>query len=179
MRIYRDLARWYPLITPPGDYADEADHLLRLVDAVCEGPSETLLELGAGPGHMASHLKRRLRCTLTDVSPHMLDLSRVLNPECTHVLADMRMLDLQARFDVVLAQDAIDYMTTEADLKSAIATASRHLRPGGVAIFIPDHVKDTFQPSALATGVTWTTVAHCDSWYAPSIPIRLMRRLRS
>lgn len=49
MRIYRDLATWYPLMTPAGDYADEADHLLRLIDAVCEGPSETLLELGAGP----------------------------------------------------------------------------------------------------------------------------------
>ena len=152
MRIYRDLAPWYPLMTPAGDYADEADHLLRLIDAVCEGPSETLLELGAGPGHMASHLKRRLRCTLTDLSPRMLDLSRALNPECTHVLADMRFLDLQDRFDVVLAQDAIDYMTAEAHLKSAIATASKHLRPGGVAVFMPDNVKDTFQASAHCDG---------------------------
>jgi SAM-dependent methyltransferase len=152
MRIYRDLARWYPLMTPAGDYADEAAHLLRLIDAVCVGPSETLLELGAGPGHMASHLKKRLRCTLTDVSPQMLDLSRALNPECTHVLADMRLLDLQERFDVVLAQDAIDYMTTEADLKSTIAAASKHLRPGGVAVFMPDYVKDTFQATATCDG---------------------------
>lgn len=152
MRIYRDLARWYPLMTPASDYADEADHLLRLIEAVREGPCETLLELGAGPGHMASHLKRRLKCTLTDVSPQMLDLSRALNPECTHVLADMRRLDLQDRFDVVLAQDAIDYMTTEADLKCAIATASKHLRPGGVAVFTPDDVKDAFQASATCDG---------------------------
>ena len=31
MRIYRDLAPWYPLMTPASDYANEADHLLRLI----------------------------------------------------------------------------------------------------------------------------------------------------
>jgi ubiquinone/menaquinone biosynthesis C-methylase UbiE len=152
MRIYRDLARWYPLITPAADYADEADHILRLIDAVRERPHATLLELGSGPGHMAFHLKKQLRCTLSDISPQMLDLSRALNPECTHVLADMRLLDLQDRFDVVLAQDAIGYMTTEADLKSAIATASRHLHPGGIAVLIPDHVKDTFAETVVSDG---------------------------
>jgi hypothetical protein len=64
----------------------------------------------------------------------------------------MRSLDLPDRFDVVLAQDGIDYMTSEADLKSAIATASKHLRPGGVAVFMPDHVKDAFQASAHCDG---------------------------
>jgi SAM-dependent methyltransferase len=64
----------------------------------------------------------------------------------------MRSLDLPNRFDVVLAQDAIGYMTTEADLRSAIATASRHLRPGGVAILIPDHVKDTFKETVISDG---------------------------
>ena len=152
MRIYRDLARWYPLIAPPGDYADEADHLLKLIDAVREGPCATLLELGSGAGHMASHLKKQLRCTLTDISPQMLDLSRALNPECEHILADMRSLDLPSRFDVVVAHDAIGYMTTEADLKSAISTASRHLRLGGIAILIPDHVKDTFKETVICDG---------------------------
>jgi SAM-dependent methyltransferase len=82
----------------------------------------------------------------------MLDLSRAMNTECEHILADMRSLDLPRRFDVVLAQDAIGYMTTEADLRSAIATASRHLRPGGIAILIPDHVKDTFKETVISDG---------------------------
>jgi trans-aconitate methyltransferase len=152
VRIYRDLAPWYPLMTPASDYADEADHLLRLIDAVREGPCETLLELGSGAGHMSSHLKRRLRCTLTDLSPQMLALSRALNPECGHVSADMRSLDLKKRFDVVTAHDAIGYMTTEADLKSAIGTASRHLRAGGIAILIPDDVKETFEEKVISGG---------------------------
>jgi len=35
-------------------------------------------------------------------------------------------------------------MTTEADLQAAIDTAFVHTRPGGVALFAPDHVKETF-----------------------------------
>src|SRR5262245_51691791 len=125
MRIYGELAEWYPLITRADEYADEADHVWRLLTAVCEGPCETLLELGSGAGHMASHLKTRLRCTLTDLSPQMLDLNRALNPECEIVLGDMRTLKLPGRFDAVLAQDAIGHMTTVTDLQAAIETASR------------------------------------------------------
>lgn len=152
MRIYTDLAQWYPLMGPADDYAGEADHIWRLLTAVGEQTPATLLELGSGPGHMASHLKTKLQCTLTDPAPQMLELGRALNPECECVLGDMRTLALPTRFDVVLAQDAIGYMTTVADLKAAIETASRHLRPGGVAIFIPDDVKDTFEESTKCGG---------------------------
>jgi hypothetical protein len=82
----------------------------------------------------------------------MLELGRVLNPECELVLGDMRTLALPTRFDVALAQDGIGYMTTIDDLKATIETASRHLRPGGVAIFIPDDVKDTFKESTKCGG---------------------------
>ncbi|NNG04541.1 MAG: class I SAM-dependent methyltransferase, partial [Inquilinus sp.] len=95
-------------------------------------------------GSLASHLKRRFACTLTDLSPDMLALSRTLNPECEHIAGDMRSLSLGRLFDAVLIHDAIDYMTGEADLAAAMATAARHLGPGGVAVLLPDHVRDSF-----------------------------------
>ncbi|NJM35656.1 MAG: methyltransferase domain-containing protein [Rhodomicrobium sp.] len=113
MRLYRELARWYPLITRPEDYAEEAAHIAALIETLCEGPARTLLELGAGAGANASHLKARLRCTLTDISAEMLALSRALNPDCEHIEGDMRTLRLDRTFDVVLIHDAIDYMVTE------------------------------------------------------------------
>ena len=64
----------------------------------------------------------------------------------------MRTLDLGRTFDVVLAHDAIAYMTTEADLAAAIATAARHLRPGGLAVLIPDIVTDSFVPRSESGG---------------------------
>ncbi len=144
MRIYTDLVDWYPLLTNAADYAVEAGYLGAVIRAVSPRAPTTLLELGAGAGHLASHLTGTLRCTLTDRSPRMLALSRGLNPSCDHVVADMRRLALDDRFDVVLAHDAIGHMTTEADLAAAIATAANHLVPGGVGLFIPDDVKDRF-----------------------------------
>ena len=152
MRIYGDLSHWYPLITAADEYGEEADHFIRLVDASRDSAASSLLELGAGAGHLASHLKTRFQCTLTDLSPNMLDLSRAQNPDCEHAQGDMRTLDLKRTFDVVLAQDAIGCMTTEADLRAAIATASAHLRPGGLAVFIPDLVKDDFEPATECGG---------------------------
>ncbi len=152
MRLYGKLADWYPLITAADEYADEADHFIRLVEAARDGPADTLLELGAGAGHLASHLKRRFRCTLTDLSPDMLAISQAQNPDCEHVGGDMRTLDLGRAFDVVLAHDAIGYMTTEADLGAAMKTAADHLRPGGLAVFIPDIVTDTFAPRTESGG---------------------------
>ena len=56
----------------------------------------------------------------------------------------MRTLRLGRTFDAVLVHDAICYMTTEADLRAAMTTAFEHLRPGGAAVFLPDHVRETF-----------------------------------
>ena len=93
MRMYGDLAAWFHLLTAPEDYAGEAARYQALIfDEVPE--ARTLLELGSGGGNNASHLKEQFMCTLADVSPQMLTLSRELNPDCEHVLGDMRTLRL-------------------------------------------------------------------------------------
>ena len=145
--MYTDLAPWFHLLTHPSDYEDEAAFVSRVVDDVVEGPARILLELGSGGGNNASHLKARFECTLTDISPEMLALSRTLNPECEHLDGDMRTLRLGRTFDVVFAHDAISYLTTEEDLREAIETAAVHVRPGGVVILTPDATTEIFKPS--------------------------------
>jgi SAM-dependent methyltransferase len=144
MRIYAELAPWFHLLTHPSDYEGEADFIARVLDATVDGPATTLLELGSGGGNNASHLKRRFECTLTDISADMLELSRSINPECEHLEGDMRTLRLNRLFDAVLVHDAVMYMTTEDDLRAAIATAAAHLRPGGAAMFTPDTTREMF-----------------------------------
>ena len=146
MRIYSDLAPWFHLLTHPSDYEEEADFIERVVDAVAAGPASTLLELGSGGGNNASHLKRRFTCTLTDLSPEMLALSSSLNPASEHVQGDMRTLRLGRTFDAVLVHDAVMYLTTEDDLRAAIETVAVHLRPGGVAVFLPDATLESYAP---------------------------------
>jgi len=145
LRLYRDLADWYPLLTPVGDYAEAAAFYRRMFETHCRRPPRTLLDLGSGGGHNAAHLKTTLACTLVDIAPAMLTLSRRLNPECEHVQGDMRSIRLGRVFDCVLVQDAVSYMASRADLASAIATAYMHTVPGGVAMFQPDFVSETFK----------------------------------
>jgi SAM-dependent methyltransferase len=146
VHMYSDLAPWFHLLTHPSDYADEAAFVRRVVDDVAIGEARTLLELGSGGGNNASHLKARFACTLTDISPEMLALSRALNPECEHLEGDMRTLRLGRTFDVVFIHDAVSYLTTDSDLRAAIETAAAHVRPGGVVILTPDATSDIFTP---------------------------------
>ena len=148
MLIYGDLVSWYRLVDPPADHEDEATCYLEALDRAAAQPAETLLELGAGAGNNAFFLKRRFRCTLTDISPEMQALSRELNRDCEHILGDMRSLRLDRTFDTVMIHDAVMYMTTEEDLRAAITTAFVHTKPGGAALFAPDCLRDTFRDRA-------------------------------
>lgn len=145
--MYGELAPWFHLLTPPADYEDDAASVLSILRSSVSGPLATLLELGSGGGNTASHLSRDLRLTLSDLEPAMLELSRSINPGVEHVQGDMRTLALGRTFDAVLVHDAIGYMTNESDLRAAVAVAFTHLRAGGAAVFMPDHVRETFTTS--------------------------------
>jgi trans-aconitate methyltransferase len=144
-RMYEDLAAWWPLLSPPSEYAEEAADLLPRLSPVA-GPGATLLELGSGGGSLAWHLKHHFQLTLTDLSPGMLAVNRQVNPECEHLLGDMRTLRLGREFDVVLVHDAIMYATEPADVQATLRTAAVHCRPGGMVAVLPDFVRENFTP---------------------------------
>jgi SAM-dependent methyltransferase len=144
MKLYGELADWWPTFSSPHEYQKEAAYFARaLIGSVVPRP-QRVLELGAGGGNNAFHLKRKFAMTLVDLSPHMLSVSRALNPECEHVEGDIRAVRLAKAFDAVFVYDAICHMTTEADLGAVMKTAFEHLRPGGVALLVPDFVRETF-----------------------------------
>lgn len=146
-KMYGELASWWPLVSDPADYVEEAAFFQQLLrDSGSQVPG-TLLELGSGGGNNAYHLKAHFQMTLVDQASEMLAVSRRLNPECEHLAGDMRTVRLDRQFDAVFIHDAIEYMTSEADLRQALATAAVHCRPGGVALFVPDHIRETFVES--------------------------------
>src|SRR5262245_35687518 len=118
-KMYDDLASWWPLLSPASEYEEEANFYRTALESVCAELC-TVLELGSGGGHNASHLKAYWKMTLVDLSDGMRALSQALNPECEHVAGDMRTVRLGRTFDAVFVHDAVSYMTTEADLFSAI-----------------------------------------------------------
>ena len=151
-RLYKELATWWPLFSPPSHYGEDAADLLPVLLAATESPPHTLLELGSGGGSLAYHFKARLQLTLADRSAQMLAVSRTVNPECEHVLGDMRSLDLGREFDLVFIQDAIMYATDPESVRATLGTAYRHCRPGGAALIVPDFVRETFEPSTSTGG---------------------------
>ena len=118
-RLYRELSSWWPVLSAPEDYAEEASFYWRTMCSASAIPVRTVLELGCGGGNNASHLKRHVQMTLVDLSPGMLEVSRALNPECEHILGDMRAVRLARQYDAVFIHDAIVYMTTLDDLRRA------------------------------------------------------------
>lgn len=143
MGLYTDLAEWWPLLSAPEEYADEAAFYTRVLKDACD-PTE-VLELGSGGGNNALHMKAHFDLTLMDLSESMLAVSRKLNPECRHLPGDMRDARLGREFDAVFIHDAICYITKEEDLRATFETAYVHCRPGGAALFCPDYVSETFR----------------------------------
>lgn len=148
MKLYDELARWWPLVSPPAEYEEETAFFLPLLSDITTRQPTSLLELGSGGGNNALYMKSAFASvTLVDLSSQMLAVSQQLNPDCEHIQGDMRTLRLGRAFDAVFIHDAIDYMTTLDDLKRAMETAFLHCKTGGMALFVPDDVRETFEPS--------------------------------
>jgi SAM-dependent methyltransferase len=144
MKLYGELADWWPTFSTPQEYRKEAAFFARALTRSGDPPPRRVLELGSGGGNNAFHLKKKFAMTLVDLSPHMLAVSQALNPECEHQEGDIRTIRLGRTFDAVFVYDAICHMTNEADLRAVMRTAFEHLRPRGVALFVPDFVRETF-----------------------------------
>lgn len=159
---YDRIAAYWPLLSPPGDYAPEAarvrDVLATFGPVVGSDESDvplpqrpSILELGAGGGHTLFHLAEGFDCTGVDLSYSMLENARDLVPAANFLRGDMRSVRLRQHFDCVLLHDSVDYMLTPEDALQAVKTAAAHLKPGGIAIVAPTYLTESFTDHAVAT----------------------------
>ena len=151
-KLYDDLADWYPLLTAPEEYEEEAAWYVARLRQHAERDVCSVLELGAGAGANASHMKRAFEMTLVDRSEPMLRLSRSLNPELEHHCGDMRTFRCSRQFDAVFVHDAASYLTSAEEVQQVAETAAAHLAPGGVAMFCPDDVRENWRPETDSGG---------------------------
>lgn len=163
MKLYSELAEYWPLMSSPEEFKQEAAVFARVLTKSSKPRPRTLLELGSGGGVVATHLKAHFKMTLVDLSPQMLAVSRGLNPELEHLEGDIRTLRLGRIFDAVFVHDSVCHMLTEEDLRAVMETAFVHCRPGGVALFVPDEIRESFVPDTDHGGkdnvryVQWTS----------------------
>ncbi|MBB4080763.1 SAM-dependent methyltransferase [Lewinella aquimaris] len=145
MKLYDELAHWWHLLSSPDDYREEAEVYWQIISKH-QKDTKTLLELGSGGGNNAFHLKKKCTLTLTDLSPSMLEVSKAINPECEHLIADMRTMNLDRKFDLVFIHDAIMSITNESDLIRVFQVAKRHLNSRGILFVVPDFFRETYRP---------------------------------
>lgn len=143
-RLYDELADWWPLLSPPELFDEEAAQIRRWLG---DGP---LLELGSGAGLLASQLSGEVE--LLDLAPAMLEVSRSHNAGRVHHQADMRSARLGRTFSAVLLHDAAMYLLTEDDLLAAFHTAWDHLEPDGRLLVLPDFCAEDFQEHTAGGG---------------------------
>jgi SAM-dependent methyltransferase len=143
-RAYTDLAWTEHIIAPPEDYKEETNLFSKLIKKQLKIETRTLLHLGCGAGGHDYTFKEHFKVTGVDISKDMLKLARKLNPDVTYLYGDMRTIRLKECFDAVAFSDSIGHMTTVEDLRKAIQTADKHLKPGG-ALFIVAHIREEFK----------------------------------
>jgi trans-aconitate methyltransferase len=146
MKLYHELAEWWPLLSSPDEYAEEAELYWKIIRKYRPNITSAL-ELGSGGGNTAFHLKKYFPLTLTDISPEMIRVSKKINPDCEHKVGDMREINLNKSYNLVFIHDAIMYMTSEEDLRKVFHVAYSHLDPDGILFTAPDFFKETFKPA--------------------------------
>ncbi len=143
-RPYYDLAWTESIITSPDDYREQTESFAKIIKENSSIEVRTLLHLGCGAGIYDHTFKQHFKMTGIDLSENMLEVAAKLNPEITYLCGDMRNINLKERFDAVTIPDSIGHMTTVGDLRKAILTASRYLKPGGVLLIVA-HISEEFR----------------------------------
>ena len=141
---YRELAWAETILSPPEDDADETASFVSAINQHASEPVKTLLHLGCGGGINDFTFKKHYQVTGIDVNEPMLAVARQLNPEVTYQIGDMRTIELNQQFDAVAIPDSIMHLLTVDDLRQAMATVGRHLRPGGLLLLVM-HAREDFQ----------------------------------
>ena len=135
-------ARTYDPLYQDKDYTGECDLIERTIQSYGSGTPATVLDLGCGTGNHTIELARRgYEVVGVDRSTWMVAEAQrkaALEPHVRVTVrqGDLRGLDLQRRFDVVLMMFAVlGYQLEDADVLAALGTARRHLPSGGLLLF--------------------------------------------
>lgn len=132
-------AETYDALYREKDYDREVELVEQLVREHGSGEARTILDLGCGTGNHAIRLAERGYDVVgVERSAAMLELAREKAESAGVELhqADVRDFELGRGVDAVLMLFAVlGYQTEDDDALAALATARRHLRPGGLLVF--------------------------------------------
>jgi SAM-dependent methyltransferase len=134
---YEPLAPFYDSFTAESKYEPVLDAIETWARA--QGlRGKRLLDVACGTGKSFEPLLARgYEVTACDLSPAMVaEARRNWAGVADIAVADMRSLPWECEFDLITCvDDAINYMLDERDLRAALTSMARALRPDGIAVF--------------------------------------------
>lgn len=136
MNEFVKYARIYDLMYPEKNYSREADYILNQAQKFCDREISSILEFGAGKGHLAAQFQLRgKKVTATDVSAQMAELSL---PSVNVSIADIRAYEGKSQFDLAVAFfHVLSYLTSDDDVLAGFSSIAGALKPG--AVFVGDY----------------------------------------
>ena len=139
--LYSEFARLYESFFGEPDMS-----CVRFVEGAVPAPAR-LLDAGCGTGQYAAMFAARgYNVVAFDRSAQMLRVGQCSRPDIAFVLADLRLLPFEGRFDVVLARGVLNDLVKEDHLMAALRAVAVALDEGGK--FIADHMILWFQLQA-------------------------------
>jgi SAM-dependent methyltransferase len=150
--LYTASALYYDgLMTDRRHYAADAEFIRDLVSSLKPG-AKSLLDIACGTGRHLEYLLRWFDVEGGDLSDSMLRVARARLPEVTLHNLDMRAFNLGKTFDVVICMfSAIAYAASKSELRVALKSFARHLRPGGIVLVEPWIQPDDFEAGRITT----------------------------
>jgi SAM-dependent methyltransferase len=134
-------AQAYDVVYQDKDYASECHVLRGVFESHARHHVRRVLDLGCGTGGHALVLAGNgFEVTGVDRSPAMLAeaarKARTAGVGVSWVASDIRRLELRRRFDAAVMMFAVlGYQVGDADVRATLASARRHLEPGGILAF--------------------------------------------
>jgi SAM-dependent methyltransferase len=149
------------------DVHGEAAFVARLLSTL-DPAGRSVLDAGCGTGRVARELARRgVEVVGVDNDASMLDVARAEAPQLRWVQADLATLELEERFDVVVAAGNVVVFLAPGTEADVVARMAAHVRPGGALVsgWRTDRMARA-QYDALAAAAGLEPVARYATWDA-------------
>lgn len=131
-KVYNKIATWFSENRYSG--LMEKRYLDELISRIPTGG--TVLDLGCGTGKpiLEYLVSKDLHVTGIDASSSILDIARANFPKTEFILKDMRELDLNRKFDAIIAWHSFFHLPA-ADQPAMFERFAAHFNPGGILLF--------------------------------------------
>lgn len=135
-QLYTKFAIYYDLIYENINLHKESDFIKWAVKQHKNSAGNKLLDMACGTGRHAQLLKDSFDVMGVDINPEMLKIAREKLPDISFMEEDMKELNLDEKFDVVICMfSAMNYNTTLEEFKKTVENFYNHLNEGGVLVF--------------------------------------------